>query len=203
YVQFHPTSLYIPNEARFLLTEALRGEGAILRDASGRAFAKDFHADGELAPRDIVARGVFEEGQKGDGSQHNVYLDITHRDGDWLHGRFPSIQEHLSRKKLDLAKDLLPVTPAAHYTCGGIATDMQEERHCQDCMQPVRRLGLDFMEETAWLRLRFWKDWCLRASSPTTLKREGKSLRGTGEKLEAFVQNNPPIQSVSLEPDSH
>ena len=123
YVQFHPTSLYMPNEARFLLTEALRGEGAILRDATGRAFAKDFHPDGELAPRDIVARGVYESNQKTDPSKHNSFLDITHRDADWLHARFPSIQAHLSQRKLDLAKDYLPVTPAAHYTCGGISTD--------------------------------------------------------------------------------
>jgi L-aspartate oxidase len=120
YVQFHPTVLYIPKEPRFLLTEALRGEGAVLRNAAGRAFALDFHPDGELAPRDIVARGVFEEGQKGP-----VYLDITHRNADWLHQRFPSIQAHLSQYGLDLAKDPLPVTPAAHYTCGGITTDLQ------------------------------------------------------------------------------
>lgn len=124
YVQFHPTALYMPNEARFLLTEALRGEGAILRDATGRAFATDFHPDGELAPRDIVARGVFEENQKLDGGKHNVFLDITHRDKDWLHARFPTIQAHLSQRGLDLAKDRLPITPAAHYTCGGIATDL-------------------------------------------------------------------------------
>eukprot|EP00529_Nitzschia_sp_RCC80_P016909 CAMPEP_0113485588 /NCGR_PEP_ID=MMETSP0014_2-20120614/24561_1 /TAXON_ID=2857 /ORGANISM="Nitzschia sp." /LENGTH=673 /DNA_ID=CAMNT_0000379239 /DNA_START=26 /DNA_END=2047 /DNA_ORIENTATION=+ /assembly_acc=CAM_ASM_000159 len=128
YVQFHPTALYMPNEARFLLTEALRGEGAVLRDASGRAFAKDFHPDGELAPRDIVARGVFEEAQKiasnGNSNQHNVFLDITHRDADWLHARFPTIQAHIAKRGLDLAKDPLPITPAAHYTCGGVTTDM-------------------------------------------------------------------------------
>ena len=121
FIQFHPTALYMPNEARFLLTEALRGEGAILRNAHGRAFAKDFHADGELAARDIVARGVFHESQR-TGDQ--VYLDITHRDRDWLHARFPSIQAHLQARGLDLAKDQLPITPAAHYTCGGVATDM-------------------------------------------------------------------------------
>ena len=125
YVQFHPTSLCIPNEARFLLTEALRGEGAILRDASGRAFAKDFHPDGELAPRDIVARGVFAENAKTEGSVHNAYLDISHRDREWLHSRFPTIQSHLSKRGLDLAQDHLPVTPAAHYTCGGVTTDLQ------------------------------------------------------------------------------
>jgi L-aspartate oxidase len=129
YVQFHPTSLYMPNEARFLLTEALRGEGAVLRDATGRAFAKDFHPDGELAPRDIVARGVFDECQKtalhGKNNNHNVFLDITHRDADWLHARFPTIQAHIAKRGLDLAKDPLPITPAAHYTCGGVTTDMK------------------------------------------------------------------------------
>jgi len=121
YLQFHPTSLYIPNEARFLLTEALRGEGAILRDSNGRAFAKDYHKDGELAPRDVVARAVFEESQK---SAENVYLDITHRDAEWLRERFPSIQSHLVDRGLDLTRDALPIIPAAHYTCGGIKTDM-------------------------------------------------------------------------------
>jgi L-aspartate oxidase len=121
FVQFHPTALHIPNEARFLLTEALRGEGAILRNAHGHAFARDYHEDGELAPRDVVARAVFEESRK---TGKSVYLDITHRDASWLHERFPTIQQHLTRHGLDLAQDLLPITPAAHYTCGGIATDL-------------------------------------------------------------------------------
>lgn len=121
YVQFHPTALNMPNEAKFLLTEALRGEGAILRNSEGTAFAKSFHPDGELAPRDIVARGVFEESQR---TNADVYLDITHRDRDWLHQRFPTIQNHLSQRGLDIALNRLPITPAAHYTCGGIATDL-------------------------------------------------------------------------------
>lgn len=125
YVQFHPTSLFIPNESRFLLTEALRGEGAILRDAAGREFAREYHPDGELAPRDIVARAVFEESQKAVGDKHNVYLDITHRDGNWLHNRFPSIHTHLKARGLDMARDALPVIPAAHYTCGGVSTNMK------------------------------------------------------------------------------
>lgn len=121
YVQFHPTALMIPNEARFLLSEALRGEGAILRNNAGHAFAKSFHDDGELAPRDVVARGVFDEAQR---TGAPVTLDITHRDADWLHQRFPSIQEHVSARGLDLATDWLPITPAAHYTCGGVKTDL-------------------------------------------------------------------------------
>jgi L-aspartate oxidase len=138
YVQFHPTALCLPNQARFLLTEALRGEGAILRDGDGIAFAKSYHPDGELAPRDVVARAVFAESQKKNGhrndddddnnigpQRHNVFLDITHRDPKWLHERFPSICEHLRQNtNLDLAYDQLPIIPAAHYTCGGIQTDL-------------------------------------------------------------------------------
>lgn len=133
YVQFHPTSLFLPNESRFLLTEALRGEGAILRDGDGRAFAHDYHPDGELAPRDIVARAVFCESQKATrngsgGPRHNAYLDITHRDGEWLQQRFPSIHHHLmtrsNGKSMDFTKEWMPVIPAAHYTCGGVTTDL-------------------------------------------------------------------------------
>jgi L-aspartate oxidase len=127
YVQFHPTALCLPNQSRFLLTEALRGEGAILRDGNGTAFAKSYHPDGELAPRDVVARAVFAESQKSNANdgRHNVFLDITHRDPKWLHERFPSICEHLRlNTNLDLAYDRLPIIPAAHYTCGGIHTDL-------------------------------------------------------------------------------
>lgn len=123
YVQFHPTALYIPNENRYLLTEALRGEGAKLRDATGRAFATDFDPQGELAPRDVVARGVYEKLLE-NTEQHNVYLDISHRDSTWLQQRFPSIHKYLLSKNLDLTNDALPITPAAHYTCGGITTDL-------------------------------------------------------------------------------
>lgn len=135
YVQFHPTSLFLPNEARFLLTEALRGEGAILRDGDGRAFARDYHPDGELAPRDIVARAVFCESQKASRNRsnsgpprHNAFLDITHRDGEWLQQRFPSIHHHLMTRSngnsMDFTKEWMPVIPAAHYTCGGVTTDL-------------------------------------------------------------------------------
>ncbi len=123
FVQFHPTALKIPNQSCFLLTEALRGEGAILRDGNGRAFAKDFHPDGELAPRDIVARGVYNEAQKVP-DRPNVFLDISHRDSNWLRGRFPTIDAHLKKQRLDITRDKLPITPAAHYTCGGITTDL-------------------------------------------------------------------------------
>ncbi len=119
FVQFHPTALCIPGEPCFLLTEALRGEGAKLVTAEGYAFAKKFHPMGELAPRDVVARAVYAQSQL----SGRVYLDITHRDAQWLRQRFPSIQEKVSQYGLDITKDKLPITPAAHYTCGGIVSD--------------------------------------------------------------------------------
>jgi len=122
YVQFHPTSLYIPGEARFLLTEALRGEGAILRDKDGRAFAKDFHPDGELAPRDVVARGVFAEAKNNPNG--HVYLDVSHLDATFLKSRFPTINKHLSARGIDMTSDFMPVVPASHYTCGGVSSDL-------------------------------------------------------------------------------
>lgn len=119
YVQFHPTALCIPGEPCFLLTEALRGEGAKLVTSDGHAFAKSFHPMGELAPRDIVARGVYAQSQL----SGSIFLDISHRDAKWLLQRFPSIQEKVLQYGLDITKDKLPITPAAHYTCGGIVSD--------------------------------------------------------------------------------
>lgn len=123
YVQFHPTTLYMPNERRFLLTEALRGEGAILRDSAGRAFAKDYHPDGELAPRDVVARTILAEMEKQGESAPCMYLDISHKDADWLRSRFPTIYAHCLARGLDMTTQPLPVVPAAHYHCGGVAVD--------------------------------------------------------------------------------
>ncbi|GMH62303.1 hypothetical protein TrRE_jg5364, partial [Triparma retinervis] len=120
YVQFHPTALHIPNEPRFLLSEALRGEGAILRDKDGRPFAKDFHPSGELAPRDVVARAVYETTNATGGA----YLDITHRGGEWATRRFPSISKYLKERGMDIGSDWMPTVPAAHYTCGGVETDL-------------------------------------------------------------------------------
>lgn len=122
YVQFHPTTLFIPNERRFLLTEALRGEGAILRDASGRAFAKDYHPDGELAPRDVVARLILAEMAKQQAPC--MYLDISHMDSAWLAARFPTIYDHCLARGIDMTKEAMPVVPAAHYHCGGVQVDL-------------------------------------------------------------------------------
>mmetsp|Transcript_2361 Transcript_2361/g.3394 ORF Transcript_2361/g.3394 Transcript_2361/m.3394 type:complete len:562 (+) Transcript_2361:200-1885(+) len=125
YVQFHPTTLYTPNERSFLLTEALRGEGAVLRDLEGRAFAKDYHPSGELAPRDIVSRMIISEMAK--SCSPHMFLDITHRERDWLKNRFPGIFFHLDERGIDMSRDYLPIVPAAHYFCGGVSSNLKGE----------------------------------------------------------------------------
>lgn len=121
FIQFHPTALALPDQRSFLLSEALRGEGAYLLDAQGRRFMLGRHELAELAPRDVVARAVVEEMRKA-GDDH-VYLSLRHLDAAPLRARFANIDEYLREQGLDLTSDLLPIAPAAHYTMGGIVTD--------------------------------------------------------------------------------
>ncbi len=121
FVQFHPTALALPDAPRFLLSEALRGEGAILRNHAGEAFAKRYDDRGELAPRDVVARAIVAEMQR-TGAKW-MYLDLTHLDAVFLRERFPKIFETCLRYDLDLTRDRLPVSPAVHYVMGGVRTD--------------------------------------------------------------------------------
>lgn len=121
FVQFHPTALAMPEAPRFLLSEALRGEGAILRNHDGEAFAKRYDDRGELAPRDIVARAIVAEVER--TNQSWMFLDLTHLNASFVRERFPKIFETCLRYGLDLTKDLLPVSPAVHYVMGGVRTD--------------------------------------------------------------------------------
>jgi L-aspartate oxidase len=122
FFQFHPTCLYHPQAKSFLLTEALRGEGAVLRRPDGERFMPSYHPLAELAPRDVVARAIDSEMK-----QHGydcVYLDISHRDPDWVRTRFPNVYRRCLEFGFDLAKQPVPAVPAAHYQCGGLVTDL-------------------------------------------------------------------------------
>lgn len=124
FVQFHPTTFYDrSSHRRFLISEAVRGEGGILVNAAGEAFMKRYHPDAELAPRDVVSRAIVDEmiATKTDC----VFLDISHKSAEWLKTRFPTIHAHCLEKGVDIGKAPIPVVPAAHYTCGGIKTDLQ------------------------------------------------------------------------------
>jgi len=122
FVQFHPTALAVKGAPRFLLSEALRGEGGILRNINLERFMKRYNEAQELAPRDIVARAIVSEMHR--TSSHHVYLDMTAKTEDFLKKRFPRIHATCLEYGLDLATDVAPVCPAAHYMMGGVKTDL-------------------------------------------------------------------------------
>ena len=121
FVQFHPTALMVPGQPRFLLSEALRGEGARLINASGEAFMERYDPAGDLAPRDRVSRAIVRESQR---TGQPVFLSLEGLDPDFVHERFPLISDGCRRAGLDLARDRIPVGPAAHYVMGGVQTDL-------------------------------------------------------------------------------
>ncbi|HIK55574.1 MAG TPA: L-aspartate oxidase [Synechococcales cyanobacterium M55_K2018_004] len=129
FVQFHPTALTVPGAPRFLISEAVRGEGAHLLDDQGRRFAFDYHPDGELAPRDVVSRAIFNhlQAMQADPATGHVWLDLRPIPSDRIRLRFPNIIQVCQQWGVDVFREPIPVAPAAHYWMGGIWTDLQSQ----------------------------------------------------------------------------
>jgi L-aspartate oxidase len=124
FIQFHPTTFYSEStHRRFLISEAVRGEGGVLINHAGKRFMSKYHHDMELAPRDVVARAILNEMLS--NKESCVYLDISHKKTQWIQERFPTIYEYCKEHKIDMTSEPVPVVPASHYTCGGVKTDLQ------------------------------------------------------------------------------
>jgi len=130
FMQFHPTTLYVAGLSRTLISEAVRGEGGILRNKHGERFMSQYHKDGELAPRDVMSRSILEEMRE--TADTRVYLDLTHLPTRLIKNRFPNIMEVCSSFGIDIKEDFIPVRPTAHYMIGGIKIDKNGKTNIQN-----------------------------------------------------------------------
>ncbi|MGC9491790.1 L-aspartate oxidase [Vibrio genomosp. F10] len=198
--QFHPTCLFHPEARNFLLTEALRGEGAYLLRPDGTRFMKDFDERGELAPRDVVARAIdFEMKRLGADC---MYLDISHKPADFIEKHFPTIHMRLQDLGIDMTKEAIPIVPAAHYTCGGVIVDQSGKTDLSQLyaigevsytgLHGANRMASNSLLECvvyAWAAAKNIVDQIDQASMPTTLPAWDESQVSNSDE-EVVIQHN-------------
>lgn len=195
FTQFHPTALYIEGKESFLISEAVRGEGAYLLNHSGSRFMPDYHELAELAPRDVVSRAIFNEMRK--SGKNHVFLTLKHLDTDYVKKRFSNIYSVCLKYGIDITKDPVPVSPAAHYTIGGVRTGLMAETNIEGLFAcgEVACTGVHGANRLASNSLLECIVFAKRAVDGATQDcKEIKGENDSGETVSDFVFSSPPSQ---------
>ncbi|SFJ86879.1 L-aspartate oxidase [Paenibacillus sp. UNC496MF] len=206
FVQFHPTSLCYPGAPRFLISEAVRGEGAYLRNIRGERFMAKYHEQLELAPRDVVARAIVSEMEETKSTF--VFLDVTHESSEMVKHRFPNIYQYCLTYGLDLTTDWIPVAPAAHYMMGGVSTDLNGETSisrlfaCGECsstgVHGANRLASNSLSEAIVFGRRIVERIHLLAPMNEEPRVRMESLSRTEAPIQAVVEKRLKLQKLMV-----
>ncbi|MFC4812692.1 L-aspartate oxidase [Paenibacillus sp. GCM10023250] len=206
FVQFHPTSLCYPGAPRFLISEAVRGEGAYLRNIRGERFMAKYHEQLELAPRDVVARAIVSEMEETKSTF--VYLDVTHESAEMVKHRFPNIYQYCLTYGLDLTTDWIPVAPAAHYMMGGVSTDLNGETSisrlfaCGECsstgVHGANRLASNSLSEAIVFGRRIVERINALEPMDRELRAHMHSLSRTDAPIQAVVEKRLKLQKIMV-----
>ena len=206
FYQFHPTALRLEGAPPFLLSEAMRGEGAILRDGAGRGFMADYHPLADLAPRDVVSRAIAAEMER--SSNGRVFLDISHLPADTVKGRFPTIYKFCLGYGLDITRDPVPVAPAAHYMMGGVKIDTWGRTNIHglyacgevacSAVHGANRLASNSLLDTLVFAQRLVASSLGRAPAPWDPE-DGRNLTATLQPRQPVCASVPPLSLAELQ----